>query len=565
MKQQEFSAPVSEPAHREESAPPLSRALPEGVRRYMERAFGADFSDVRVHEGEKAGSLGAIAYTEGNDLHFSPGTFDPESAEGRRVIAHELAHVLQQRHGRSAQAAAGVNGDAHLEGEAERAADRAARGERIEAVTASHGGGVQRLAHQQFTLGGAPVNGMWSGCTRAIVVRGRLFVRPTIANLANQQLQNALPHGSFVAFQVHTTSHITHLGQNYVELIPKFNLPHVMADPNLAAVALQADQAAVRNQHYWLRTLERINHADDSAHPVADGLNVPMSAPADCESESALLQGLARKGQRHLVYNTPNPVAGGAPIQHNVPAAGDYRAMSPYRNTKLQQPGNRAPAISAAQGLADEFIIETILPFIHDAANAAFLTPFHRALQAGDNAAYFSLAADGIITFNTNKVAANVPDLQYRGVQRCKELYWNLTAPGRAAFDKRHGINDYAAPAVGEAYTMATQDDAPGFIPQPNVHRPGPWTQHWATVVLDLGQDKVTLEGFAQMGRQQQLRTAGTLGATELLQVREARFDMYSGINPATGEPYQPNETFQRKHLATDQHGTHAWSLKVRV
>jgi hypothetical protein len=73
--------------------------LPPDVRREMEAAFGRRFSDVRVHADERAGQLAdshdATAFTMGRDIVFGPGAFAPRTDAGRRLIAHELAHVAQ--------------------------------------------------------------------------------------------------------------------------------------------------------------------------------------------------------------------------------------------------------------------------------------------------------------------------------------------------------------------------------------------------------------------------------------------------------------------------------------
>jgi len=67
----------------------------------MESRFSQDFSDVRVHTdaqaNESAKSLGATAYTTGNDVVFAAGKYEPGTGEGQQRIAHELAHVIQQR------------------------------------------------------------------------------------------------------------------------------------------------------------------------------------------------------------------------------------------------------------------------------------------------------------------------------------------------------------------------------------------------------------------------------------------------------------------------------------
>lgn len=66
----------------------------------MESAFGADLSDVRVHETHQATMLGANAYTEGNNIHFAPGQYDIGTPAGREMLAHEAWHVVQQKQGR---------------------------------------------------------------------------------------------------------------------------------------------------------------------------------------------------------------------------------------------------------------------------------------------------------------------------------------------------------------------------------------------------------------------------------------------------------------------------------
>lgn len=79
---------------------PGGAALPEPTRRSMEKTFGADFSEVRVHSSTAAAnmsqSLQAKAFTHGNDIYFNRGQYAPQSREGRRLLAHELTHVVQQ-------------------------------------------------------------------------------------------------------------------------------------------------------------------------------------------------------------------------------------------------------------------------------------------------------------------------------------------------------------------------------------------------------------------------------------------------------------------------------------
>jgi hypothetical protein len=77
--------------------------LGEHVRSPLEAAFGASFDEVRVHTDPAADalsrSLAARAFTHGNDIFFRAGEFAPSNSGGRRLLAHELAHTLQQRAG----------------------------------------------------------------------------------------------------------------------------------------------------------------------------------------------------------------------------------------------------------------------------------------------------------------------------------------------------------------------------------------------------------------------------------------------------------------------------------
>jgi hypothetical protein len=75
-------------------------ALSPGTRAFFEPRFGHDFARVRVHRdaaaAQSARDVAAHAYTVGHHVVFASGQYAPETVAGRRLIAHELAHVLQQ-------------------------------------------------------------------------------------------------------------------------------------------------------------------------------------------------------------------------------------------------------------------------------------------------------------------------------------------------------------------------------------------------------------------------------------------------------------------------------------
>lgn len=76
--------------------------LPREVRSFMEQRFQADFGNVRVHTGPEAAALtnqlNARAFTYQNHIFFSKNQYQPQTGEGRRLLAHELTHTIQQGH-----------------------------------------------------------------------------------------------------------------------------------------------------------------------------------------------------------------------------------------------------------------------------------------------------------------------------------------------------------------------------------------------------------------------------------------------------------------------------------
>ena len=75
--------------------------LPNKVRSFFEPRFGYDFSNVKIHSDAEAArsarSVNALAYTSGNHIVFNSGQYSPGTDSGRRLLGHELTHVIQQR------------------------------------------------------------------------------------------------------------------------------------------------------------------------------------------------------------------------------------------------------------------------------------------------------------------------------------------------------------------------------------------------------------------------------------------------------------------------------------
>jgi Domain of unknown function (DUF4157) len=109
--------------------------LDPALRAEMESRFRYDFSSVRIHADpaarESAAALRARAFTLGRDIAFASGAYDPTSDQGRRLIAHELVHVVQQSRPH------GSDGRVDAEREATRVGDAVAAGHRAAPVRAT--------------------------------------------------------------------------------------------------------------------------------------------------------------------------------------------------------------------------------------------------------------------------------------------------------------------------------------------------------------------------------------------------------------------------------------------
>lgn len=110
-----------------------------------------------------------------------------------------------------------------------------------------------------------------------------------------------------------------------------------------------------------------------------------------------------------------------------------------------------------------------------------------------------------------------------------------MSPEDKEKFDKDAGINKYAAPEVGEGFTMSTGGkDYPGNRT---------WNFHWAGVVMTSGCDRVTLENYA-------------VGDPDVKNT-EWEFQMY-------GPPSKKGQTFHEQHKATKQHGDAPTTMRVK-
>jgi hypothetical protein len=119
--------------------------LPAPLRSDMETRFGEEFGGVQLHNdagaAASAEAIGAKAYTVGNHIAFAEGRYSPDTANGKRLLAHELAHVIQQRRGGAAPT---LDRNSPLENSANQAARSVSAGAAAVAVQGASGLGVAR-------------------------------------------------------------------------------------------------------------------------------------------------------------------------------------------------------------------------------------------------------------------------------------------------------------------------------------------------------------------------------------------------------------------------------------
>lgn len=116
------------------------QTLNRSTQREMSSRFGHSFSQVRIHTdaraAESADAVGAHAYSLGSDIVFGSGKFQPGSRETKRLLAHELTHVVQQdRFGLGTAGLKSRRSDPS-EQEAESAADQVVSGGRVDVRSA---------------------------------------------------------------------------------------------------------------------------------------------------------------------------------------------------------------------------------------------------------------------------------------------------------------------------------------------------------------------------------------------------------------------------------------------
>ncbi len=182
------------------------------VRGPFESSLGVDLSAVRVHTGpssaDAASSLGARAYTTGHDIHFAAGAYDPASQDGRHLLAHEVAHTVQQRGGAAVQRKLDVSapGDA-AEHEADRAADAMTSG-RPFTIQAAGGAAVGRV-HRDYYAEMAALDAAKTTANKSMAQSDWYMVGRRLNGFSNDDITSYVSKRMSVGERSHTLSAAT--------------------------------------------------------------------------------------------------------------------------------------------------------------------------------------------------------------------------------------------------------------------------------------------------------------------------------------------------------------------
>jgi Domain of unknown function (DUF4157) len=378
--------------------------LDPGSLMSMESRFNHDFSGVRVHADRQAATsadaIGARAYTYGPNIVMNDGEYRPDSMEGRQLLAHELAHVVQQSR-------RGGTDSTALEQEAARAGDTAASDAGDIRV---HGAGAPRLAAAPAKLGtnyagdttitielppgsSTPGRAGYEAEFRALMppnvvedtarwhaahavgqgigveLRQGILLAPDGVNLSVQgaierrinQFREVVPKGGKLLLQIETGAHADGIRLKYIN----YELVAVREDGERARMMSCSVQVSDDRERPEVNIGVESSQGKEATRHYPDAFNAqrqrwtpedkkkPMQAPTDGNTYSATGGTLKRsKSESEVVNRYPNRPAGGtAPVSPKASSSGASTKNTPDGQVSRAMAAVTSPAaVSPAPG-----------------------------------------------------------------------------------------------------------------------------------------------------------------------------------------------------------------------
>lgn len=459
--QQQSLADLAQRDHAGGGAPALGRGLPAPLQAGVEALSGLAMDDVQVHRASSLPArFGALATTQGNQIHLAPGQ--------DQHLAHEAWHVVQQKQGRVTPTPAirpgGVpfNADPALEAEADAMGQRAAR---AAPVTGPGAAVLQQVAAPAQAVVQHFDDGKGKGA------------RWRVAD--DRQMAVSQESGIYGGRRFFADSTLISSADSVLKS-QKSALSLAAGGETLTVPS--PDGGAV----FTLTRVEPTNRNDGSTgNDRASG----MKWPEDCGlAANTVMQGGGRNTR--AVYANPKPAV---------------------------EPGFFAKILNALSG---RFAAEKLSPKV------TYGTVY--AVYRGRN------------FYSPHKMLDDVfADAMELGPTAAWDAYQKLNAVDKEKFDQQVGINKYASPEVGEAFSIVANKDE-------NIDM-GTWNFHWGGVVMKSGGDVVTMENFAGSGA-----TAWD-------------FQMYGPPSKA-GQTFHEQQKERKKHDGvTPEYGDNPTTLRVRA
>jgi len=319
------------------------QTLDAGVKTKMESAFGQNFTDVQVHSDTTAASLSesqnARAFTVGQHIAFGAGEYQPGTLVGDALIAHELAHVMQQRGAGPSNGVLQKGSEDY--GSLEEDADKIA----VAAVVSSIGGpfsGLAKVSGNVFPRLRSGLRLQRCGCSRSSGT--------STALLSNQQAQDAITHNSGLGYDADTIRSI----QNLVSATANGTFDAATVEK---IAAWQTSKSLTANGKIDAATLQSLIQAlvaatkyDEAIHAIVDAFNFPTTNLASISYDATVT---------HADADTSGNIATGAPQTVRVgPStfAANYAHMIRIIGHELQHVQQRTGATPIVNQNVREFL-----------------------------------------------------------------------------------------------------------------------------------------------------------------------------------------------------------------
>jgi hypothetical protein len=301
--------------------------LPHTLQHKYESSLGADLGSVRVHTGaasaRAADSVGALAYTIGQDIHFAAGNYQPSSTRGEELLAHEVAHTVQQGAGsigRQDKLEVSTPGDA-FESEADSAAASMVRGEpaRVSPATGLARRVIQRAVGFEFEFG------TWKSAhdNGTKLDKGEKFIKKTKYNVEGEDATADFSAVEFV-------------------FKPLLNMGEV--DTHVAEAAALATQMKAKNGEFAAKDVGGLDNYKVTAGEDKAKMQASPSIPLDAVKKFYKSSQLPEPAQRVDNYFSGDDIVGQG-------QAADARRATRQQNIARLLPVNAAAPSAELKGL----------------------------------------------------------------------------------------------------------------------------------------------------------------------------------------------------------------------